>query len=399
MLKSSLLLCSCLLLLLAPGLAWAQFGSVNSADRLAIRQELESRLATQRGYRAEVRIDTAERYNLNSGNERGVRGNAQVRDRGNRWETIWYEAVLEGRRSNVIRVDWGMGDWNNRSRNRDDNRRDDYRRDDYRNDNRNPSGGAFSGRYEIQLVATNRMLDSGGGGQVVQRSANNGRSQQWEFDDAGNGYYYIRSVETGEVMTRQGENNGASVVLTRQRRGDDSQLWEIRSGPDNGYYFLTRGGRSMDSPSSARGEGGRMQIYSRNGEANQRFWLRQVGGDRGRDRNDSRDRWDNRDRNRDTLGTSRLSWSGRVDGEIEIEIRGNSVRERHINGQAPFNVRTSSGFSLPRRDVSVRVNKLQGRGRVEVVEQPSARNGYVAVIRVNDSQGGADDYELEISWN
>jgi hypothetical protein len=401
MLKNSLMICSCLLLLLAPSLVRAQFGTVNNNDREAVRRELEARLTTERGYRVVVRIDSAETYNLNSGMERGIRGRAQVQDRSRRWDTLWYEAVLEGRRSRVARLEWGDNDWNNRSRNRgdrrDDNRRDDNRRDDTRRDDNRPSSGVLQGgRYEIQLVATSRMLDVANGRQAVQRSANNSRSQEWDIEDAGNGYYYIRSAESGEVLTRQGENNGANVWLTRQRPNDDAQLWEIRSGPDNGYYFLTRSGRSLDSPSSARQEGGRMQIYSRNGEANQRFLLRPVD-QRGRGDNRGRDRFDNRDR--DTLGSGRLTWSGRVDGEIEIEIRGSSVRERHINGQPPAGVRTNSGWSLPRRDVSISVNKLRGRGRVEVLEQPSARNGYVALIRVSDSQGGADDYELEISWN
>lgn len=392
--------------LLAPGLALAQFGSVSNADRDLVRRELEYRISRDRGYDVAVRLDTAESYSAGTGSETGVRGRAQYRDRSSRWETVWYESVIDTRRSRVTRLDWGIG-------NRSDNR-DDYRDNrDNRFPERMPPGGPVggqsgvvrAGRYTIQLVATSRMLDVNGR-QVVQRGASNSRSQLWEIEDAGNGYYYLRSADTGDVMTIEGRgDNGAGIILTRQQRGDDNQLWEVRSGPDNGYYFIARNGRSIDSPSSARFDGGRMQLYSRNGEANQRFRL-QLVEDRGRydnrDRNDDRYRVPDRGRdNRDNYGGSgsSLRWSGRVDGEIEVEVRGSAVRERHISGQAPFNVRSNSGWSLPRRDVSVRVNKLRGRGRVEVVEQPSSRNGYVAVIRISDSQGGADDYELEISWN
>ena len=168
----------------------------------------------------------------------------------------------------------------------------------------------------------------------------------------------------------------------------------------NGYYFIARNGRSMDSPSSARNDGGRMQLYSRNGEANQRFLLRQVD-DRSRldDRNRDRDRFDPRDRARDSNGAGRMTWRGRVDGEIEIEIRGTSARERRLSGQPAYGVRADFGAALPRRDVSVRVERLRGRGRVEVIQQPSSSNGFTAVIRINDAAGGADDYELEVNWN
>jgi hypothetical protein len=396
------------LFLFVTQIVYTQTGSANQSERDLVRRELEYRIGRDRGYNVEIRLDTAETYFVSNG-ENSVRGRAQYRDRSGRWDTVWYDSVIDTRRSRITRLDWGLG---NRSGGRDDNRYNDrypdrsidrYPNDRYPNERYPGSGQGVlrPGRYTIQLVATGRMLDVSGR-QVVQRGATSTRSQEWEIEDAGNGLYFIRSAYTGDVMTVEGRgDNGSNIILTRQQRGDENQLWEIRHGPDNGYYFIARNGRSMDSPSSARYEGGRMQLYSRNGEANQRFRL-QLLEDRGRadDRFRDRDRWDNRDRNRDSWGSSgRLSWRGRVDGEIEIEIRGSSVRERHLSGQPPFGVRTNSGWSLPRRDVNVRVEKLRGRGRVEVVEQPSARNGYVAVIRINDSQGGADDYELEVSWN
>jgi hypothetical protein len=94
-----------------------------------------------------------------------------------------------------------------------------------------------------------------------------------------------------------------------------------------------------------------------------------------------------------------MSWRGRVDGEIDLEIRGSVARVRHLSGQAPNGVRADFGVALPRRDVSIRVERLRGRGRVEVIQQPSSSNGFTAVIRINDSAGGADDYEIEVSWN
>ncbi|MBI1761269.1 MAG: RICIN domain-containing protein [Acidobacteria bacterium] len=389
-------LVSVLLLLAFPLAAGAQTRSASNAEREAVMRELDYRLTRERGADIEIRIELAEAYPLGN-NETGVRGRAMIRARNRDWESLWFDSALERRGGRVTRLDWGYG---NR---RGDARPGDPRTNDPRPDDRYQGSSSIgvlrNGRYEIQLVATNRLLDIGNGNQVVQREASRARSQQWDLEIAGGNYYSIRSAETGEVMTFEGRGeSGDNVILTRERRNDEAQLWEIRPGPDNGYYFIARNGKSMDSPSSARNDGGRMQLYNRNGEANQRFRLRLVD-DRTRldDRNRGRDRYD--DRGRENSGASSLRWSGRVDGEIEIEVRGNVVRERHISGQAPYDVRTSSGWSLPRRDVTVRVNRLRGRGRVEVVEQPTSRNGYVAVIRISDADRGADDYELEISWN
>jgi hypothetical protein len=45
------------------------------------------------------------------------------------------------------------------------------------------------------------------------------------------------------------------------------------------------------------------------------------------------------------------------------------------------------------------VQLIEGRGNVEVIQQPSSRNNYQAIVLIRDSQGGADDYEIEIRWN
>lgn len=377
----------------------AQFSSVfaqrtiNDSDRRRIEQELERQIATDNRSGVRVRLISADAYSV-SNRETGVRGQATVEGRGNNRNEIWYETVIDNRRNAITNTTWGYG------RNRG-------------------SGGGYppspssgplaNGRYEIQLVATRRWLMAGNNGQVIQSNSGNPRDRQWDIEDAGNGYYFIRSAQTGNVMTYEGRgDNSSSVVLTNQRRNRDEQMWEIRTGPDNGYYFIARNGKSIDSPSSARYEGGRMQLYDRNGEANQRFWLRRVGDsdnrysdnrydDRYRDRDRNQDRYD--DRYNQGRGSGNLTWQGRVDDVVELEIRGNRVFERVISGQPVSAVRTNFSSSLPRRDVIVNAQLRRGRGRVEVIEQPTSRNDYRAIIRVRDTQGGADDYEIEISWN
>jgi hypothetical protein len=57
------------------------------------------------------------------------------------------------------------------------------------------------------------------------------------------------------------------------------------------------------------------------------------------------------------------------------------------------------GAGLPNRDVTVTVDQESGRGRVQVVQHPTAWNGYTAVIRIYDPQGGSSYYDFSAYWN
>jgi hypothetical protein len=89
-----------------------------------------------------------------------------------------------------------------------------------------------------------------------------------------------------------------------------------------------------------------------------------------------------------------FEWQGRVDREIRIEVRRNgaSLIEVGSNERARRSVRTVS--ALPSRPGTVYVRVLEGRGKVDVIQQPSARNGYTAVVRLRDPAGGASRYRI-----
>jgi len=379
-----------LLLVSVTGAASAQFNqgqqqaqAARREDRDLVQRELRDRISRDERRDCDVQVDRAETYFI-SRNESGIRGRARVTVNRAAPRDVRFEGVIDLRRNVVTNLRWdydtGAGYGNPAG-----------------NYGGNQSGALRAGRYELQLVATNRLLTVGNDGRTVVQSGA-GRSSQWDLEDAGNGYYYVRWPGTDNVMTASGRgDNGDIVVVARQRRGDETQLWMVKPGPDNGYYFTTTRGKSLDSPSSARQDGGRMQLYSSNGEANQRFRLRLISeansGGYGRDRDRDRDRND-RDRN-----YSGLVWSGRVDGEIMLEVRDRTVRDRVVSGRQAEGVRYDFGASLPAREVNVTADKRRGRGEVRVVEQPSRRNGYTAVIQIRDSSGGADDYEIEVRWN
>lgn len=115
-------------------------------------------------------------------------------------------------------------------------------------------------------------------------------------------------------------------------------------------------------------------------------------GNRGRD-----DRYDRDDRNGNDYGS--LRWSGRVDDVVELRISGRRVDAITRSGQRVEDVNSNiRGSGLPSRDVTVTLDRNGGRGSVQVVQQPSSWNGYTAVIRIYDPQGGASYYDFTANW-
>jgi hypothetical protein len=96
---------------------------------------------------------------------------------------------------------------------------------------------------------------------------------------------------------------------------------------------------------------------------------------------------------------SALRWNGDVDDALEIRIQGSHVEYRTLSGKSVRNVRADLGRGgLPRTDAQVFVSDVNGRGTVSVVQQPSSRNGYTAVIRVYDPRPGYGDYSFDLNW-
>lgn len=122
---------------------------------------------------------------------------------------------------------------------------------------------------------------------------------------------------------------------------------------------------------------------------------RAVDNGRWNDSPYGRDDWSDRSNNRDVRGAS---WSGRVDGRNLVYIRGNELWVEHRDGQPVYDAKHSFYSALPNRQCVVTVRQVSGRGNVRVIEQPSARNNYTAVIQVEDRDNGSDFYNLDIDW-
>ena len=97
-------------------------------------------------------------------------------------------------------------------------------------------------------------------------------------------------------------------------------------------------------------------------------------------------------------GTAVYEWQGRVDQEIRLQLRDDrssvirvGPRETIANGGRALS-------AIPRQPGQLTVQRLEGRGSVDVIQQPSASNGYTATVRLVDGDAGAGQYHFVAYW-
>ena len=92
-------------------------------------------------------------------------------------------------------------------------------------------------------------------------------------------------------------------------------------------------------------------------------------------------------------------WRGKVDGRIRVAIQGGASFSEVVEGERIVGEHGDMFRPLPARsDLMPAIRKLQGRGNVAIVESPSEKNNYRLVFEIDDSEPGADDYEVELDW-
>jgi len=98
------------------------------------------------------------------------------------------------------------------------------------------------------------------------------------------------------------------------------------------------------------------------------------------------------------FGSGRLRWSGRVDDEVILMVRGSRVSVRVVDGERVDDEDYRFDSPLPRRETNLQVRRIRGRGSVDLIQEPSRENDYSAMIRIRDNRSGSDAYEIEVSW-
>lgn len=164
----------------------------------------------------------------------------------------------------------------------------------------------------------------------------------------------------------------------RDDRGGNDRSGNDRGGNDRGGY--DRGGY---------GRGG--NDHGHNGRGNDRD---DYG--RGNDRGDYGRGGDDASRRRDA---GSLRWSGQVDAVAEIRIQGRRVEYFSRAGAPLYDVRYDvRGSGLPQFEVPLDIRRFAGRGNVYIAQYPRAWNAWTAVIKIDDSRGGADSYDFDLRW-
>jgi len=85
-----------------------------------------------------------------------------------------------------------------------------------------------------------------------------------------------------------------------------------------------------------------------------------------------------------------------VDGVAEVEVRGDQGTIRNISGRPAEWRRFECNAPLPRNPAGFRFAGVDGRGRQDLIRDP--RDGGVAVVRIEDSKGGAEGYTFDLFW-
>ena len=97
-------------------------------------------------------------------------------------------------------------------------------------------------------------------------------------------------------------------------------------------------------------------------------------------------------------GAELFEWSGSVDREVQVVMRGSNVWTNNVGQTERPRARTRSYNRLPSENGQVAVELLNGRGRVDVIQQPSRQNDYTPIVRIRDDRSGSDNYRLAAYW-
>ena len=86
-----------------------------------------------------------------------------------------------------------------------------------------------------------------------------------------------------------------------------------------------------------------------------------------------------------------------VDGSAEVEVQGNTGRIRNLSGQRAAWRRFVCNGQMPQNPGDFRFRGIDGRGHVQLVQDPRQNGGRV-VFRIDDPKGGREGYTVDLEW-
>jgi len=113
-----------------------------------------------------------------------------------------------------------------------------------------------------------------------------------------------------------------------------------------------------------------------------------------------------------------LAFRAVVDGSDVVKVSGDQLWIEHEEFQQPTQIfingkpwhpvwtdKVSAPFQglrpafSPRDSMKVKLTQLKGRGSVSIIQLPATANEQTLAFRIDDnSQGGADTYQISVSW-
>jgi hypothetical protein len=95
-------------------------------------------------------------------------------------------------------------------------------------------------------------------------------------------------------------------------------------------------------------------------------------------------------------GDGKCTIEALVDQVAEVEVQGRTAIIRTISGSPASLRRFDCNQEMPRNPSGFRFKGVDGRGRQDLVRNPS--EGGRAVVRIEDSQGGSEGYTFDLIW-
>ncbi|MEP7365668.1 MAG: hypothetical protein ABI972_20640 [Acidobacteriota bacterium] len=88
-----------------------------------------------------------------------------------------------------------------------------------------------------------------------------------------------------------------------------------------------------------------------------------------------------------------------VDNQVDVELRWDKLRLVTLAGTQGRDRGSVCDAPLPQSGVSnVRLQRLEGRGQMSLLEPPGPENGWAAIVRIADKSRGERNYSYRLTW-
>jgi hypothetical protein len=92
-------------------------------------------------------------------------------------------------------------------------------------------------------------------------------------------------------------------------------------------------------------------------------------------------------------------WQGQVDGTAILHLAGKRLAVQIKDGAQVERQKFHFSDALPQNGQVVRLEELEGRGYVHVIDQPSIENQYTLAVSIEDPQPGSSFYSIALYWD